>query len=94
MAIRRSTWRVDRLMSDELAAASIPDAAIAITRGDQVLRVRGYGHDVDDVPITEDTLSAYRFAEQVLTSLAVLQLVDAGRVSLDDLPLMFDPSRM
>jgi hypothetical protein len=31
MAIRRSTWRVDRLMSDELAAASIPDAAIAIT---------------------------------------------------------------
>jgi CubicO group peptidase (beta-lactamase class C family) len=50
MAIRRSTWRVDRLMSDELAAASIPDAAIAITRGDQVLRVRGYGHDVDDVP--------------------------------------------
>jgi hypothetical protein len=58
MAIRRSTWRVDRLMSDELAAASIPDAAIAITRGEQVLRVRGYGHDVDDVPITEDTLSA------------------------------------
>jgi hypothetical protein len=57
MAIRRSTWRVDRLMSDELAA-SIPGAAIAITRGDQVLRVRGYGHDADDVPITEDTLSA------------------------------------
>ena len=49
---------VDRLMSDELAAASIPGAAIAITRGDQVLHVRGYGHDADDVPITEDTLSA------------------------------------
>ena len=58
MAFRRSTWRVDRLMSDELAAASIPGAAIAITRGDQVLHVRGYGHDADDVPITEDTLSA------------------------------------
>jgi hypothetical protein len=36
----------------------------------------------------------HRFAEQVLTSLAVLQLVDAGRVSLDDLHLMFDPYRM
>ena len=45
-------------MSDELAAASISGAAIAITRGDQILHIRGYGHDADDVPITEDTLSA------------------------------------
>jgi hypothetical protein len=47
-------------MSDELAAASIPGAAIAITRGDQVLHVRGYGHDADDGPITEDI--AFRIA--------------------------------
>ena len=46
---------VDRLIGDELGAASIPGAAIAITRGDQLLHVRGYGHDADDVPITEDT---------------------------------------
>ena len=43
---------VDRLMTNELAVASIPGAP---TRGDQVLHVRGYGHDADDVPITEDT---------------------------------------
>jgi hypothetical protein len=69
---------VDLVMSDELAAASIPGAAIAITRGDQVLHVRGYGHDADDVPITEDTRFRIASLSKSFTSLAVLQLVDAG----------------
>jgi CubicO group peptidase (beta-lactamase class C family) len=75
---------VDRLMSGEPGAASIPGAAIAITRGDQLLHVRGYGHDADDVPITEDTRFRTASLSKSFTSLAVLQLVDAGRVSLDD----------
>jgi len=75
---------VDRLVTDELAAASIPGAAIAITRGTQVLHVRGYGHDGNDVPVTEETRFRIASLSKSFTSLAVLQLVDAGRVSLDD----------
>jgi CubicO group peptidase (beta-lactamase class C family) len=47
---------VDQFLSRELTAASIPGAAVAITRGDQVLHVRGYGHDSHHVPVTDRTL--------------------------------------
>ena len=75
---------VDRLVSDGLAGASIPGAAIAITRGTQVLHVRGYGHDADDAPITANSRFRIASLSKSFTSLAVLQLVDAGRLSLDD----------
>jgi CubicO group peptidase (beta-lactamase class C family) len=75
---------VDRLVSDGLEASSIPGAAIAITRGTQVLRVRGYGHDANDAPITENSRFRIASLSKSFTSLAVLQLVDAGRLSLDD----------
>ena len=75
---------VDRLVSDGLAAASIPGAAIAITRGTQVVHVRGYGHDANDAPVTENSRFRIASLSKSFTSLAVLQLVDAGRLSLDD----------
>ena len=75
---------VDRLVSDGLAAASIPGAAIAITRGTQVVHVRGYGHDANGAPVTENSRFRIASLSKSFTSLAVLQLVDAGQVSLDD----------
>jgi CubicO group peptidase (beta-lactamase class C family) len=75
---------VDQFLSRELTAASIPGAAVAITLGDQVLHVRGYGHDSHHVPVTDRTLFRIASLSKSFTSLAVLQLVDAGRVSLDD----------
>jgi CubicO group peptidase (beta-lactamase class C family) len=75
---------VDQFLSRELTAASIPGAAVAITLGDQVLHVRGYGHDSHHVPVTDRTLFRVASLSKSFTSLAELQLVDAGRVSLDD----------
>ena len=85
MAIRRSTWppstgwsatgwrrrpsRVPRSPSREEPRSSI---------------VRGYGHDANDVPVTENSRFRIASLSKSFTSLAVLQLVDAGRVSLDD----------
>ena len=75
---------LDRLVSDGMAAASIPGAAIAITRGTQVVHVRGYGHDATGAPITENSRFRIASLSKSFTSLAVLQLVDAGQLSLDD----------
>ena len=75
---------LDRLVSDGLEASSIPGAAIAITRGTEVLHVRGYGHDGNDVAVTEETRFRIASLSKSFTSMAVLQLVDAGRLSLDD----------
>ena len=46
--------------------------------------LRGYGHDANDVPVTENSRFRIASLSKSFTSLAVLQLVDAGRVSLDD----------
>ena len=75
---------VDRFMRRQLAAASIPGAAIAITRGTQVVHVRGYGHDATGAPVTENSRFRIASLSKSFTSLAVLQLVDAGQLSLDD----------
>jgi CubicO group peptidase (beta-lactamase class C family) len=75
---------IDKFIGDELAAASIPGAAVAITQGDRVLHVRGYGHDSHRVPVTDRTLFRIASLSKSFTSLAVEQLVDAGRLSLDD----------
>lgn len=75
---------VDRFMRGQLAAASTPGAAVAITRGDQVLYVAGYGHDGDGAVVTGSTLFRIASLSKSFTALAVMQLVEDGQVSLDD----------
>ncbi len=75
---------VDRYVLDSLTQAGIPGAAIAITRGADVLHVRGYGHDSDGAPVTEHTPFRIASLSKAFTSLAVMQLVDAGKLALDD----------
>ena len=75
---------VDELIRDGLRTATIPGAAVAVTRGDEVLLVRGYGQTSLGTPVTGDTLFRIASLSKSFTSLAVLQLVDAGRLSLDD----------
>ncbi|GEM_PF-914135 len=75
---------VDEFIRAEMAASSIPGAAVAITRGNEVLLVRGYGHDSRGAPVTGGTLFRVASLSKSFTSLAVLQLADAGRLSLDD----------
>lgn len=75
---------VDQVVTDGLDRTGIPGAAIAITRGDQVLHVRGYGHGSDGMPVTEHTPFRIASLSKAITSLAVMQLVDAGQLALDD----------
>jgi CubicO group peptidase (beta-lactamase class C family) len=75
---------VDEFIRAEMAASSIPGAAVAITRGDEVLFVRGYGHDWRGAPVTGGTPFRVASLSKSFTSLAVLQLADAGLLSLDD----------
>ena len=64
--------------------SAIPGAAVAVTRGDQVLMVRGYGHDSTGEAVTGDSLFRIASLSKSFTALAVMQLVDAGLLGLDD----------
>jgi CubicO group peptidase (beta-lactamase class C family) len=75
---------IDRFLSAELKEAAIPGAAVAVTRGDQVLMVRGYGHDSTGAAVTGDSLFRIASLSKSITAMAVVQLVDAGLLHLDD----------
>ena len=76
--------RVDRFLTTQLQESAIPGAAVAVTRGDRVLLVRGYGRGSTQAPVTGDSLFRIASLSKSFTALAVMQLVDAGLVRLDD----------
>ena len=75
---------IDRFLSAEMKDSGIPGAAVAVTRGDRVLMVRGYGHDSTGEAVTGDSLFRIASLSKSFTALALMQLVDAGRLHLDD----------
>ncbi|GGU24803.1 serine hydrolase domain-containing protein [Lentzea flava] len=70
-------------VSSFTAEASYPGVAVAITKGDQVVAVQGYGHDSAGAPITENSKMAIASVSKSFTALAVRQLADAGKIDLD-----------
>ena len=75
---------IDRFLSTEMKDSAIPGAAVAVTRGDRVLMVRGYGHDSAGEAVTGHSLFRIASLSKSFTALAVMQLVDDGLLGLDD----------
>ncbi|MFO7322002.1 MAG: serine hydrolase domain-containing protein [Chloroflexota bacterium] len=73
------TSRVDQFIQEQMRAQQIPGLALALTRGDEVLYVQGYGEG-----ITPETQFFIASVSKSFTALAVMQLVEAGEVDLDD----------
>ncbi|GGM71929.1 hypothetical protein GCM10011609_04610 [Lentzea pudingi] len=71
------------LVSTYMGEASLPGVAVAITKGDQVIAVRGFGHDSSGAPITEHSKMTIASVSKSFTALAVRQLADAGKIDLD-----------
>lgn len=75
---------IDHYLEQRLATSPVPGIALAMTKGDRVLQVRGFGHDSASRPITGRTLFRIASVSKSFTALAVMQLVQAGSLSLDD----------
>ncbi|MEU5947624.1 serine hydrolase domain-containing protein [Micromonospora sp. NPDC047465] len=74
---------VERVVEDFASRAGYPGIAVAITRGDQVLHVGGHGHDASGAAVTATTPMPVASVSKSFTALAVMQLVEAGKVELD-----------
>ncbi|MFR9776148.1 serine hydrolase domain-containing protein [Micromonospora sp. MS34] len=74
---------VEWVVADFAGRAGYPGIAVAITKGDRVLHVGGYGHDSSGAAVTATTPMPVASVSKSFTALAVLQLVEAGRVELD-----------
>ncbi|MEU8383142.1 serine hydrolase domain-containing protein [Streptosporangium sp. NPDC048865] len=75
---------VDRFVNAYREATGLPGVAVAVTRGNEVVHVAGYGHTASGAPVTADTPMAIASLSKSFTSLAVMQLVEKGAVGLDE----------
>lgn len=73
---------IDAFISREMKAQRVPGLALAVTRSDDVLYLKGYGSE-GGRPVTPQTQFHIASLSKGMTAVAVLQLVDAGRLELD-----------
>jgi len=76
--------RIDRFIEEQMDARRAPGFAVGIVRGSEVVHQRGFGSaDGSGRPVTVDTPFVLGSVTKSFTALAVMQLVDAGKVSLE-----------
>lgn len=82
---RPDLTRIDAYAQHLFERSGLPGVALAIVEGDAPLYARGFGRaDASGRAITPDTLFVLGSTTKSMTALAILQLADAGKLSLDD----------
>lgn len=76
----------DQLMKSFLAENQIPGATLAVSRKGRLIYAKGFGYcDVDNQsPMQPATLLRIASISKPITAVAVLQLVEQGKLNLDD----------
>lgn len=76
----------DKLMTTFLADHKVPGATLAVARNGKPVYARGFGYaDADQkVPVEPDALFRIASVSKPLTAVGVLQLVEKGKIKLDD----------
>src|SRR3712207_2833814 len=76
--------RIDAFVREQVQRHGIPGLALAVVDGDQIVHLGGYGKaDQSGRAVTPQTPFVLASASKSLTALAVMQLVEAGKVELD-----------
>ncbi|HSN26466.1 MAG TPA: serine hydrolase domain-containing protein [Kofleriaceae bacterium] len=77
---------VDQWMRAAMAKAHVPGAAIAVVRDGAIVKVGAYGvaNLEDDAPVTEHTRFHLDSTSKLFTAIAIMQLVEQGKLTLDD----------
>jgi CubicO group peptidase (beta-lactamase class C family) len=75
---------IDAYLEKEMREVHIPGLALGIVRNDEVVHLRGFGQaDPAGRPVTPQTPFILASASKSFTALAIMQLVEAGRIDLD-----------
>lgn len=76
--------RIDAYIQARMETASIPGLALGVVDGDQVVYLKGYGiAGPDGRAVTAQTPFILGSTSKSFTALAIMQLVEAGKIDLD-----------
>jgi CubicO group peptidase (beta-lactamase class C family) len=80
----REQEQIDAYIQARMQAAHIPGLALGVVRGDQVVYLKGYGiAGPDGRGVTPQTPFILGSTSKSITALAIMQLVEAGKIDLD-----------
>ncbi|MEH7225244.1 serine hydrolase domain-containing protein [Bacillus sp. JJ1566] len=79
-----NTEDVDTFVTTYIERNGLPGASIVVVKDGKLVYEKGYGHDSEGKPITENSRMRIGSASKSFTAFAVLQLVDEGEIQLDD----------
>ena len=76
----------DRMMQDFMSEHGLPGAAVAVTHDSRLVYARGFGYAVREEHLPVRPTSLFRIASlsKPITAVAVLTLVEQGKIALDD----------
>lgn len=75
--------RLDAYVDEQMRTNGVPGAAVAVVRGGKVVHFRGYGEAAPGIPVTPQTPFQLGSVSKSFTAMAVMQLVEDGKVDLD-----------
>ena len=76
--------QIDAFVRDQVQRHGLPGLALAVVEGDRIVHLQGYGTaDQTGRAVTAQTPFVLASTSKPLTALAVMQLVEAGKVALD-----------
>jgi serine beta-lactamase-like protein LACTB len=77
--------RIDQLVTSEMSRTSIPGVSLAIARHGKVEWTQGFGMaDLENlIPVTPETRIRLGSISKPITAIAVMQLVEHGKIDLD-----------
>ncbi len=78
------TEDVDEYVTNYIETNGLPGAAIVVVKDGKVLYEKGFGHDSNGKPLTEKSKLGIASGTKPFTAFAVLQLVDEGKIELDN----------
>ncbi|MEU0569079.1 serine hydrolase domain-containing protein [Nonomuraea sp. NPDC005983] len=75
---------IDAYLAEAMESTGLPGMSIVVTHKDKVVHAAGYGHDSDGEPVTANTPMRVASLSKSFTAMAVMTLVDAGKIALDE----------
>jgi CubicO group peptidase (beta-lactamase class C family) len=75
---------IDAYINTKMKELGVPGAALVIVQGDQIVHLKGFGvADASGRPVTPQTPFFTGSTGKSFTALAIMQLVEAGKITLD-----------
>ncbi len=76
--------KADLFLKKKFSKGNIPGFAVAIVKNNKTVFAKGYGKNADGSPVNANTPFAIASLSKSMTAMAVLQLVESGKINLDE----------